>query len=103
MLLIAMKERVRADDHVVAGSHHREISLSAPGPVMNQNPKRRSEPGQLAVPIAYHRSRADQQCWFIAPLGAQIEQERDGLDRLSQPHIVGKACAQPKLMQERKP
>ncbi len=57
------------------------------------------EPGRLPLPVAQHRQRADQQ----GRPGPPVQQQRQQLHRLAQPHVVGQAGAQPEPVEKGQP
>mmetsp|Transcript_3339 Transcript_3339/g.11042 ORF Transcript_3339/g.11042 Transcript_3339/m.11042 type:complete len:317 (-) Transcript_3339:300-1250(-) len=66
--------------------------------------QRRAPPPQLAVPVGEHRFWDDDQ---VRPRDAarllEVCQERDGLQRLAQPHLVGEDAVEPVVVAHRQP
>ena len=60
--------------------------------------------GHLALPVAHQRGRADhQRRRHVGLLPSVVQQQRDGLDRLAQAHVVGQAGAKAPAPQEGQP
>ncbi len=66
------------------------FGLGARCTVVDDNFQSRSEPGCLSGPVADHRRRRDDECWFIARGARQVSEHRRCL---AEPHVERKASA----------
>ena len=78
-------------------------SLLALDPVVDQDRQVRGKTGGFLVPVVQHRSGTDQQYGPALAVFPMLLDERQGLNGLSQAHIVGQTGTQPPLPEEVQP
>ena len=98
-LLAAEHFRVRQDEGVARDTHVETVGLGPPLPlglalpgasVVGEDLERRAPLLELHLPVQHHGGRHDDQVWApLAFLSGPAGQQRYGLDRLAQPHLVG--------------
>jgi len=97
-IFVADQDGIRRDHDVRAG--HFVPAGSPSGAVEDKNSKVRSEPGDLARPVADERRGRNDQGRTIQPSRRELDANvSDGLERLAQPHFVGQDAAFASLAQ----
>src|SRR5205823_7267787 len=83
-LEVSLQERVAGDDHGLLLRLRLKCGASRPRDTMVDHDRQlRRKAGSLLVPVAYYRSRTDQQHRLFAPRFPLSLDQRQGLDRLS--------------------
>ena len=85
LLVLDIEQGVGGDHHVASRSLIDSL-LTVIGCIEDRNVERRCESLQLIAPVGHHRGRCHYQ---RRPVGSLIEQQSDGLQSLSQSHVVG--------------
>ena len=107
--LDARERAVGGDDEVggaeVGAGDVGQLARGHRGRMRDQRRQRRREALDLGLPVREQRCRRHQQVWRLAAARATLaqQQERQHLDGLAQPHVVGQADAEPQRGRESQP
>ena len=103
-LHIAVEEGVARDhDRVFERLLPERLAPGSRDAVVNHDGQARREAGRLLLPVPDDRGRADQQDRApVVRLPVPLH-ERERLDRLAEPHVVGQACAEAQPAQKVEP
>jgi hypothetical protein len=99
---LAQQRPVGREHHVDRVHHRRRVDI--PGAAMgHMHAQVGREAGQLGPPVAEQRRRQHDEVRTARPVPLQQQQQRDHLDRLPEPHVVGEAPAEPEPRQQPQP